>query len=88
MKVELKDIFNISEVENSHRKVFEAVDKDGIAVIDRDSLPKYVVLPYTGEYEIDDEELKDWDGSPEELEEINRLNEALLEDLNLENNSF
>ena len=76
MKVELKDIFNISEVENSHRKVFEAVDKDGIAVIYRESRPKY------------DEELKDWDGSPEELEEINRLNEALLEDLNLENNSF
>ena len=86
MKVELKDIFNISEVENDHHKIFEAVDSDGVAVIYRDSIPKYVVIPYSKEYEIDNAELRDWDGTPEELEEINRLNEELLEDLKLENN--
>ncbi|HIS13020.1 MAG TPA: hypothetical protein IAA76_00350 [Candidatus Ornithospirochaeta stercorigallinarum] len=86
MKVELKDIFNISEVENDHRKIFDAVDEDGVAVIYKDSVPKYVVIPYSREYEINDQELIDWDGPPEELEEINRLNEALLEDLKLENN--
>ena len=52
MKVELKDIFNISEVENDHRKIFDAVDEDGVAVIYKDSVPKYVVIPYSREYEI------------------------------------
>ncbi len=86
MKIDLKDVFSISEVHNDCRKVFTSVDADGAAVIYCGNKPKYVVLPYDSSYEIDDAELKDWDGSPEELEEINRVNEELLKDLELENN--
>lgn len=87
MKVDLRDVFNFSEVVNECRALFNAVDKDGVAVVYKHNRPTYVILPYSDDYEIDDEEVKDWDGSPEELEEINRMNEELLRDLNLENNT-
>ena len=86
MEVGLKDVFNFSEVDNDYRKVFDAVDKDSVAVILKGGKPKYVVVPYTSTFEIDNEELVDWSGSAEDLEEINRVNEELLEDLTLENN--